>query len=403
MPSTEFTTFVHPQKAYRLEYPAHWEHLVKEEGKSCGFGPRERDDVGLWISIMPVSLDTDGMEEHLPKLFEQSMEKTEAANLRRDESLQHYGIKADMTKEGEGGHYWMLIGGDLVLFASTQVPPAERDTWNPQFDRLMASLRITRDRELALRKAANDVLKQLSERHPDQGYEFDDDGIRGRDHRISLGNLYRQVEASPRRRAAIVKQFVEGLSFTAEHPPGHEELDDVRGNILPVLKPTAYLKPGTPTEHLVTSEWLGDVVICYVIRSEKIFRFLTHWDLGRWDMTQDALHELSIKNLAALPWPERLEGARQSGGRLIIVATNDSFDASRLLHPELHRLFSGALGSPFYAGIPNRDTLVAFSARSRSLRQHTLRQIRRDFNRSAYQITPQPFLVTADGIAPAKL
>ena len=59
-------------------------------------------------------------------------------------------------------------------------------------------------------------------------------------------------------------------------------------------------------------------------------------------------------NLARLPWPERMEGARQAGGRLIMVDTNDSLDASRLLHPELHRLLSGPLGSPFYAG-PERQ------------------------------------------------
>ncbi len=402
MPSTKFTTFVHPAKAYRLEYPAHWEHLDKDDGKSCGFGPRDRDDVGLWISIMPLSIDTDRMTDDLPKLFEQSMAKSEGANLRRDESLRHFGLKADQTKEGEGGHFWMLVGGDLALFASTQVPPAEREIWNPQFERLMASLQVTRDRELVLRKAANEVLARLSEQHPEQEYEFEDEGIRGRDHSVSLANLYKLVEASPARRDKIVEQFVEGLAFTADHPTGHEQLDDVRGDILPVLKPTAYLKPGTPTEHIVTSEWLGDVVICYAIRSEKIFRLLTHWDLNRWDMKQDSLHELSIKNLAGLPWPERLEGARQSGGRLILVATNDSFDASRLLHPDLHALFSKPLGSPFYAGIPARDTLVAFSSGSRSLRQQTARQIRRDYNRSAYPITPQPFLVTADGIALAK-
>jgi uncharacterized protein YtpQ (UPF0354 family) len=404
MTPTKLTTFIHPDKAYKVEYPAHWERLEKDEGRSCGFGPRDRDDVGLWISIMPMSIDTDRLKEELPKLFEQSMQKTEGTNARRDTALQCFGLKADMTKPGEGGHYWMLAGGDLVLFASSQVPPAERDIWNPQFDRLMASLEITRHRELVLRKAADSVIERLRELHPEQDYEFDDAGIRGRDHRISLVNLYKQVEsAAPARRQRIIEQFTEGLAYTAEHPPGQEPLEEARDRILPVLKPTAYLKAGTPTESLATSEWLGDVVICYAIRDAKIFRFLTNWDLNRWGITLDALHDLSIKNLARLPWPERLEGARQSGGRLIIVATNDNFDASRLLHPDLHRLFSGPLGSPFYAGIPDRDTLVAFSSGNRSLRQHTLRQMRRDHDRSAYPITPRPFLVTADGIALAKL
>jgi hypothetical protein len=40
--------------------------------------------------------------------------------------LRHYGVKADVRTEGEGGHYWLIAGGDVVLFASSQVPAAER-------------------------------------------------------------------------------------------------------------------------------------------------------------------------------------------------------------------------------------------------------------------------------------
>src|SRR5579871_1101159 len=128
---TSWKPFTHPAKVYRLEYPAHWDQVQQDEGKSCGFGPHDRDDVGLWISIMPMSVDTDRLAEDLPKLMQESMEKTRATNLRQDKTLQHYGLKADMTKEGEGGHYWIIAGGDVVLFASTQVPAAERETWNP--------------------------------------------------------------------------------------------------------------------------------------------------------------------------------------------------------------------------------------------------------------------------------
>src|SRR4051812_45254384 len=88
------------------------------------------------------------------------------------------------------------------------------------------------------------------------------------------------------------------------------------------------------------------------------------------------------------------------GGRVILIATGDGLSSSRLLHPGLHRLLCGPLGSPFRAGIPDRDTLVAYSDRRRS-RQQTERQLRKDYRTSSYPITPRPFLVTPDGIAPA--
>ena len=116
---------------------------------------------------------------------------------------------------------------------------------------------------------------------------------------------------------------------------------------MPVLKPRNYIDPDGPTQHLLISEWLADVVICYVIRSKKMFRFVTGWDLGRWGTDAEALHELAIANLAQLPWPTQLMGARtKDSGRIIVVETDDSLASSRLLHPDLHQLFSGPLGSP---------------------------------------------------------
>jgi hypothetical protein len=119
MSSEQLTTFEHPQKAYRVEYPAHWERLEKDNAQSCGFGPRERDDVGLWISVLPFSLDTDRLSTDLHRVFKQALGKSAAANVRADATLRHQALKADITEPGEAGNFWIIAGGDLVLFAST--------------------------------------------------------------------------------------------------------------------------------------------------------------------------------------------------------------------------------------------------------------------------------------------
>ena len=95
-----------------------------------------------------------------------------------------------------------------------------------------------------------------------------------------------------------------------------------------------------------------------------------------------------------------MEGSRErDGGRIVVVTTDDCLASSRLLHPDFHRLFSGPLGSPFWAGIPDRETLVAYSNR-RALKQRIRRRLKKDHDSSAYPITPRPFLVTPDGMAP---
>jgi len=102
---TDLKHFNHPQWVYNLQYPADWELVVQKDGESCGFGPYNRDDLGLWISILPMSVDTERLEKDLPELMWHAIPDAGAANVRRDTSLRHFGLIADMTKAGQGGHY----------------------------------------------------------------------------------------------------------------------------------------------------------------------------------------------------------------------------------------------------------------------------------------------------------
>ena len=175
---------------------------------------------------------------------------------------------------------------------------------------------------------------------------------------------------------------------------GSEPWAEVVGKLLPVPKPLAYVEAESRT---VKTQWLSGLIIVYAIRGEML-RFVTDWDLTRWGIDPETLHEQAIDNLTQLSWPQRLEGSREpSGGRLILVATNDSFDASRLLHPDLHRLLSGRLGSPFLAGIPDRDTLVTCST-DPLLQRRIARKVGEDYRTSPHPVTPRLFLVTPDGI-----
>ena len=399
----QWKKFSHPAGVYRLEFPGHWEQLQENEGRSCGFGPHDRDDVGLWISLMPVSVDTERLAEELPKVLSQVLPQMEGGNVRRDSTMRHYAVKADVHKEGEAGHYWLIAGGDVVLFASSQVPAAEQQVWNPTFDRVMASLEITRDEELALRKLTGEVLLLLREQHPEQDFQVDEQGIRGRNRVVYLSNLYREIRESPKRRDEIIQHFVQSLGQSMDLPLGEETWDEARPRLLPLLKPRGFLESSSASRNSLVTEWLADVVICYALRGNDIFRFVTTADAVRWKLDAQALHQVAVGNLSRLEWPRRLEGAREpnGGGRVIVVVTGDGLASSRLLHPDLHRLFRGPLGSPFRAGIPDRDTLVLYSDR-RKIRQDTERRLRKDHRTSSYPISPRPFLVTADGIALAQ-
>ena len=242
----------------------------------------------------------------------------------------------------------------------------------------------------------------MREKLPEQEFEFHENKIKGKDRVVYLGNVFREVRGAPDSREKIIQNFVEKVSQPAATEFGTELWDDARGRIVPVLKPKNYIDPNSPTQHLLTREWLSDVLVCYAIMNQKTFRFVTGWDVDRWGTTAEAVDEHAIANLARLPWPTRLMGARMKDeGRIIVVDTDDSLASSRLLHPDLFRMFSGPLGNPFWAGIPCRNRLVLYSDR-KMLKQRTVKKLRRDHDDSAYPITPKPFLVTRDGIAPAK-
>ncbi len=225
----------------------------------------------------------------------------EGGNVRRDPTLRHYGVKADVHKEGEGGHYWMIAGGDVVLFASSQLPAAERHVWNPTFEHLLATLEITRDEELALRQLTNEVLALLRQRHPEQDFQLDEKGIRGRNSVVYLNNLHREVRAAPARRVQIIQHFVQSLGQSTDLPLGQESWEEAQPRLLPLLKPRSYLNSDSATRYSLASEWLADVVICYALRSKDIFRFVTTADVDRWQMTLRPFTKWPSQTCAGLP------------------------------------------------------------------------------------------------------
>ena len=84
----------------------------------------------------------------------------------------------------------------------------------------MATLEITRDEELALRQLTNEVLALLRQRHPEQDFQLDEKGIRGRNRVVYLSNLHREVRAAPARRAQIIQHFVQSLGQSMDLPLG---------------------------------------------------------------------------------------------------------------------------------------------------------------------------------------
>src|SRR5207302_1556665 len=162
--------------------------------------------------VMPIRADTEKLREDLPRLMQEGLPHVKASNLRPDATLRHYGLKADVAEERGGGHYWIVAGGDVVLFASSDVPAGEGGAWSPVFAEIMAGLEITRADNLLQIQVINEALEQFRQRHPEQDFACDGNVIRGRQQTVFLSNLLQEVRAAPARRSDIIRHFVDGWS-----------------------------------------------------------------------------------------------------------------------------------------------------------------------------------------------
>ncbi|HLA94243.1 MAG TPA: hypothetical protein VK612_00880, partial [Pyrinomonadaceae bacterium] len=78
-------------------------------------------------------------------------------------------------------------------------------------------------------------------------------------------------------------------------------------------------------------------------------------------------------------------------------------DAVRIVDEGLQQLISEQIGSPFYAGVPNRDFLICWSKNNDKEFQNQMRsQISSDFDERPYPLSRNAFEVNAGGkITPA--
>ena len=112
----------------------------------------------------------------------------------------------------------------------------------------------------------------------------------------------------------------------------------------------------------VTQPLIEGLRVAYAIDSDRTIAYIPEVQFEQWGVSRDDLHDAAIDNLVARSEAMNAHAAQDEDGRvnLILFQTMDGYDASRVLLPTLHEKLREYLGSPFGAGIPNRDILLCF-------------------------------------------
>lgn len=252
------------------------------------------------------------------------------------------------------------------------------------------------------------VQRLIAQRFPLVKLESSDSefALRINGHWTNLENLYRLsvVETDPNvftdQLSHTVDRWVIELLRAAEGQPDHSAtFEELRERIFPVvLSKSPRDVAGLP---MVSQQILDGLAVGYALDSKNTLAYVPKTIFGTWGITLDELHETAMANLVARSETLAAHAAQDDDGRvnLILIQTMDGYDASRILLPGLHDHLREHLGSPFVAGIPNRDILVCFRDEPKMV-ERLRQQVADDYRTMPHQVTDQLFLVTRDGIAP---
>lgn len=217
-------------------------------------------------------------------------------------------------------------------------------------------------------------------------------------HPYSLESLYRLATLNPEDTKRNIERWVVEILRAEESASEREgSFEEVKERIYPMILPDW---ASNSHRHTVTQPLLEGLDIAYAIDSDRTIAYLSQAQFEVWNVSVDDLHEAAISNLVSRSDSMAATAAQDEDGtiNLIIFQTCDGYDASRILLPTLHDRLSEHLGSPFAAGIPNRDILLCFRDDAETV-SRIRTQIAEDYARMPHQLTDKLILVTPDGIA----
>ena len=252
-------------------------------------------------------------------------------------------------------------------------------------------------------KFAQEVLDLLHKLRPDYTFELGSKPatlVKG-GQELYLGNLYDLVNGrSGQDRENRILDFVDAVVTSVNAPSRTQAFDEVRGLLRARIVPEIYETQTLGGDvRMVVRPLSKTTRIAYAIDGEKTVQFVTTQNLSNWTVTADSVHDLAIANLDGLAHDTEIAVKTLNGGAGHYATVNiaDSYAAARLLSPVFMRRLREGLGGNIFAGVPNRDFLVAWSA-DFARKQEFAAQVAKDAATEAYALTDEIFVSSDQGL-----
>lgn len=217
--------------------------------------------------------------------------------------------------------------------------------------------------------------------------------------RLDLENLFRMVAHEPERGTDIVEHFLDQLFAGESMEVADETFDQVKARIMPRIQPMSIFEH-LSKELVAHVPFVNNTVVVFVLDMPHMTVSITTEQVIRWGITIDEVEEIARENLDLYaPELEMQVIESAEGGRAVIVAEQDGYDAARLLLGDLHAKLAAQLGADFFVATPARDMFIALSCEPTDFVDRLRKRVAEDFSRLPYPITQDLFLVTQDGVA----
>lgn len=250
-----------------------------------------------------------------------------------------------------------------------------------------------------LRAFQTRVVKILNELHPEISFEMNADphAIESDGRVLGITNIHSAYLLSSKSendlREIVSEHFNIVLANWDVSECGALDWAAAKQLCMPQLMPKEF----TEKLPLISFPFGSEIVLGFVIDSEKAYSYVTKDDKARWDIEESEIYDVAIENLAARSTGIEVNAGPSPNG-FVVISTMDGFDAVRIVSPKIREFIGGVIGESFYFGVPNRDFLVCWE-KNDDMDYHDRfgSQVSSDFDERPYPLSRYVFKVSTDG------
>ena len=294
--------------------------------------------------------------------------------------------------------FWGVLNTHILLLVSCHGKPDIMEKYRSIVDRILLSVHLA-DRDILLGRHFTETVVSLARSYFPQMpvAVIDDIHLQFGTQNVSLLNLHRRYLAAPEDLSTHVKAFFAEVQSELPASDLAGSWESARTHVMPTLLTQPAID--SAASPMLTEEWINGLSIGYTLEDGGTDRPITPADAKRWKVPLDDLHDQAMQNLISKSREQTMEGHKADGYTMLVLASPDKHNAARILLPELHHKLREHLGATFYAALPTREFLLAFSTARDDVLARVRHQINADYGRAKEGLSNKLFLVTPDGIA----